>query len=103
MNSVRRRALYLPSDAKVSLHLRSHLVSTYCLARCLTVSSSFGKNASVVVTATAIPILVGVMGRHLIKWIFLYLILVGVLFYFKRKDRLLPSQRAVISKTKQRR
>lgn len=75
---------------------------TYCLARCLTVSSSFGKNISVVIAVTVMPILIAMMGRRIVKWILLYLVLVGILVYFKRKHSLLPTQRVVISKTRRR-
>ncbi len=85
------------------VYMRSHWFSTYCLARCLTVSSSFGKNIAVVIAATVIPILIGVMGSRLVKWILLYLVLVGFLVYFKRKHRLLPSQRVVTVKARHRR
>ena len=38
---------------------------------------------------------------RLVKWILLYFVLVGFLVYFKRKRRLLPSQRVVIIKAGQ--
>ena len=61
-------------------------------------SSSFGKNVSVVIAATVMPILIAMMGRLIVKWILLYLVPVGVLVYFERRRSSLHARRVLITK-----
>jgi len=62
--------------------MRSGWFSAYCFARSLPMSSSFGKNISVVIAVTVMPILIGVMGMRLVKRGLLYLVLLGVMVHF---------------------